>query len=155
MFVGYQGDLPAFLKATREELENLPCVTLDRIEEVEFAEMYEGKIYLVQEELVAAKQSTVRAVRNKYLVEYVDPVASNPLRWADLTEEEQEDIKNYRLYLLDYTKQANWWVRTPKTFAEWKEWQDRVAEYEAQRLADEEDQTEENNSEEPENSGNE
>jgi hypothetical protein len=33
MFIGYQNDKIAFMANTREELENLPCVTLDRIEE--------------------------------------------------------------------------------------------------------------------------
>ena len=46
MFVGYQGNLAVFVGETREELENLPCVTLDRIEEVEQAEMINGVIYI-------------------------------------------------------------------------------------------------------------
>ena len=46
MFVGYQGDLAVFIGETREELENLPCVTLDCIEEVELAEMIDGVIYV-------------------------------------------------------------------------------------------------------------
>ena len=33
MFIGYQNDKIAFVADTREELENMPCVTLDRIEE--------------------------------------------------------------------------------------------------------------------------
>lgn len=33
MFLGYQNDKIAFVAETREELENMPCVSFDRIEE--------------------------------------------------------------------------------------------------------------------------
>jgi hypothetical protein len=33
MFLGYQNDKIAFVAETKEELENMPCVTLDKIEE--------------------------------------------------------------------------------------------------------------------------
>ena len=33
MFLGYQNDKISFIANTREELENIPCVSLDRIEE--------------------------------------------------------------------------------------------------------------------------
>ena len=119
MFIGIQNEKPCFIGNTREELENLPCVQLDSIEEVEFAEMYNGVIYLSKENLDTAKQEVVRSVRNDYLVEYVDKIVSNPLRWADMTEEEQNKVKNYRKYLLDYTEEENWWEQNPKTFNEW------------------------------------
>ena len=35
MFLGYQNDKIAFVADTREELENIPCVTLDKIEETD------------------------------------------------------------------------------------------------------------------------
>lgn len=35
MFLGYQNDKIAFIADTKEELENLPCVTLDKIEETD------------------------------------------------------------------------------------------------------------------------
>jgi hypothetical protein len=35
MFLGYQNDKIAFIAETRDELENLPCVTLDKIEETD------------------------------------------------------------------------------------------------------------------------
>lgn len=35
MFLGYQNDRIAFVAETREELENMPCVTLDKIEETD------------------------------------------------------------------------------------------------------------------------
>lgn len=33
MFIGYQNDKIVFIAETKEELENMPCVILDRIEE--------------------------------------------------------------------------------------------------------------------------
>lgn len=49
----------------------------------------------------------VRSQRNQILVTVVDPLVSNPLRWADLTAEKQQAWANYRLALLDIPQQAN------------------------------------------------
>ena len=63
----------------------------------------------------------VRFIRNEYLRTFVDPVVSNPLRWQEMTEEEQNIYVNYRHYLLDYTETENWWLQNPMTLDEWKE----------------------------------
>lgn len=110
----------AFIAETREELENLPCVKLTEIKEVEFAESYNGVIYIDPVELQTTKEIVVRTVRNQYLVEYVDGVVSNPLRWAEMSAEEQAQITDYRRYLLDYTTAENWYEQNPLTFDEWK-----------------------------------
>lgn len=47
--------------------------------------------------------NVVRTVRNNKLQTEVDPVVSNPLRWNDMTEQQQNDWKNYRLALLAIT----------------------------------------------------
>ena len=65
-------------------------------------------------------QEEVRSVRNKYLEQYVDPIVSNPLRWADLSKKTQQLYIDYRLYLLNYTEQENWWLTNPFTFEEWE-----------------------------------
>lgn len=65
------------------------------------------------------KQAEVRAVRNQYLVDYVDPYQL-VIRWGTLTEAEQNDLINYRQYLLDYTNGEDWWKEKPLTFDEWK-----------------------------------
>lgn len=129
MFVGYQeklyngSDIPVldavFVAETQEELESLPCVVLDKIEEVDFAEMYNGYVYLSEEALIKAKQDYVRSIRNDYLVEYVDGAVSNPLRWADMNQELKDMYTNYRQYLLDYTEEDNWWEQNPLTLDEW------------------------------------
>lgn len=119
-YIGMQNDLIAFVADTREELESLPCVELTEIKEIEFAEQFGSVIYIDPAELQTAKEATVRAVRDKYLVEYVDGVVSNPLRWADMPAEEQTQITDYRRYLLDYTTAENWFEQNPLTFDEWK-----------------------------------
>lgn len=120
-YIGLQNGLVAFVADTREELENLPCVELTEIKEVEFAESYNGVIYIDPAELQTAKETAIRSVRDQYLVEYVDAVVSNPLRWADMSADEQANITNYRRYLLDYTEMENWWEQNPLPFEEWKE----------------------------------
>ena len=62
-------------------------------------------VALTQEELDATLASQVRYERDQKLVSEVDPVVSNPLRWADLSEQEQADVSAYRLALLDVPQQ--------------------------------------------------
>jgi hypothetical protein len=63
-------------------------------------------IVQTQEELDAAAADTVRAERNQKLLSEVDPVVTNPLRWADLTAEKQAEWAAYRRALLDVTAQS-------------------------------------------------
>ena len=60
-----------------------------------------------QEELDAMAADAVRSYRDHLLVTQVDPVVSNPLRWADMTTEQQQAWSNYRRALLDITLHAN------------------------------------------------
>lgn len=66
------------------------------------------------------KQTQVRAVREQYFVDYVDWYQSKPLLWEEMTEEEKQDIADYRKYLMDYTKGESWWEKNPLNFEEWK-----------------------------------
>lgn len=59
-----------------------------------------------QEELDAQAAAEARALRDHLLQTVVDPVVSNPLRWADLTPEKQAEWTAYRRALLDITEQA-------------------------------------------------
>jgi hypothetical protein len=59
-----------------------------------------------QEELDAQAAEAVRAQRNWLLANEVDPIVSNPLRWADMTAEEQNAWTAYRTALLNITDQA-------------------------------------------------
>lgn len=69
---------------------------------------------------LADKQTQVRVVREQYFADYVDFYQSKPLLWEEMTEEEKQDIADYRKYLMDYTKEENWWEQNPLTFEEWK-----------------------------------
>lgn len=82
-----------------------------------------GEEYLLRQDprAIEYEKNRVRGIRDSYLVEFVDPVVSNPLRWADMTEEEKQKYADYRRYLLDFTTQENWWESTPKTLEQWSE----------------------------------
>ena len=77
--------------------------------------------YLLREDphAIESEQNRVRDIRNSYLEQYVDPVVSNALRWADMSEEEKQKYEDYRHYLLDFTTQENWWESNPLTLEEW------------------------------------
>ena len=119
MFIGYQNNIARYIKNTREELEAIPHVTFDKIEEVPFAEMFNGAIYTSEEELNNAKAGDVRAVRNNYLETYVDP-KQLVMVWDSLSADDKQMYADYRTYLLDYTKSENWWLSYPMTLEEWK-----------------------------------
>ena len=78
------------------------------------------KVEPIPEPTAEEKAQNVRAIRDNYLTKYVDAVVSNPLRWADLTEEEQEKIKAYRHYLLDIPQSEGFPDVEVKTFEEWE-----------------------------------
>jgi hypothetical protein len=59
-----------------------------------------------QAELDAAAAAQVRAERDNILATEVDPIVSNPLRWADLTADKQAEWSAYRTALLDITDQS-------------------------------------------------
>jgi hypothetical protein len=56
--------------------------------------------------VVQSRFTTMRAVRDHKLASEVDPIVSNPLRWADLTAEKQAEWAAYRRALLDITAQS-------------------------------------------------
>ena len=59
-----------------------------------------------QAELDAHAAAAVRAQRDWLLQNEVDPIVSNPLRWADLTTEQQNAWAAYRTDLLNITDQS-------------------------------------------------
>jgi hypothetical protein len=46
----------------------------------------------------------VREIRNEKLQTEVDPIVTNPLRWGELSPEQQQAYSNYRRALLDITE---------------------------------------------------
>lgn len=72
----------------------------------------DGLTRITNEEFEAATAPTqkdlediARAERDRLLALHVDPVVSNPLRWADTPPEKQQQIINYRAALLDVPQQ--------------------------------------------------
>ena len=117
MFIGYQNDKIAFVADTREELKNLPCVTLDRIEKTDKEYFLHNGEY-VCEKPVEEMQAEVRAVRNSYLETYVDP-KQLVMVWDSLSADDKKLYADYRQYLLDYTEQEDWYLQNPMTLDEW------------------------------------
>ena len=72
------------------------------------------------------KQTQVRAVREQYFADYVDWYQEKIWLHEEMSDEEKQDIADYRKYLKDYTKQENWWEQNPLTFEEWKENKDEL-----------------------------
>lgn len=72
-----------------------------------------------QDEIDKATADIVRADRNLLLYREVDPIASNALRWASLSAEQQQAWADYRQALLDVPQQAGFphnvtWPSTPE-----------------------------------------
>jgi hypothetical protein len=67
---------------------------------------YAAYVPPTQEELDAALAASIRGQRNNLLATEVDPLVTNPLRWAELTEAQQAAWTQYRSALLDITAQA-------------------------------------------------
>lgn len=91
------------------------------IEVGEVEQAYNGMWYLagyVPSKSQEVKEQEVRQVRNDYLKDFVDPLQL-VLRWSDLSEEEQKFTREYRQYLLDYTKEEDWYEKNPDTYEEW------------------------------------
>jgi len=59
-----------------------------------------------QAELDATTAAQVRSERDNILATVVDPLVSNPLRWADLTADQQTAWSQYRTDLLAVPQQA-------------------------------------------------
>jgi hypothetical protein len=59
-----------------------------------------------QEELDAETAQEMRWERDRRLKSEVDPIVTNPLRWADLTTEKQNEWTQYRTDLLNVPQQA-------------------------------------------------
>ena len=78
----------------------------------------DGNLVHSKDKEVEVKSEKIRKVRNSYLVKYVDPKQLF-LVWNSLTDAEKSNYTGYRTYLLDYTKQPEWYEHNPKTLEEW------------------------------------
>lgn len=93
MFLGYRNDKIAFVAETKEELENLPCVTIDKIEETDKTYFLHNGSYVCEvpydqqvEEVRQARESAYRAeVDSPLMAEY------NRKKTFNLFEEGEEE----------------------------------------------------------------
>jgi len=109
--------------AINEEKE-FPCLVYDVIEEdnkhtiKDYIQANGEFVLATSDEAIEQKKEQVRQVRNGYLVDFVDPYQL-VIRWGELSETEQGYMKEYRQYLLDYTKEENWWLQNPNDYQTW------------------------------------
>ena len=75
-----------------------PVIPHSNPETVEVGTRWDGSNWVQTEDLVRSK-------RDKLLVEQVDVVAGNALRWASLSSDEQTSWATYRTALLDVPQQ--------------------------------------------------
>lgn len=94
MFIGYQNNTARYIKNTKEEFNSIPHVSIDRIEEVKFAEMFNGVIYANKDELFKAQTKLVEETRAGLYAAKVDPITAhiNRLRDEELTPEIAAEI---------------------------------------------------------------
>lgn len=126
MFLGYQinengEEFIASARENREDLENDIFMQFTKIEEIDdVVELISGSYYIGEEKIIEAKSEAMRKIRDSYLVKYVDSVVSNPLRWADMTSEDQQVYKDYRQYLLNVPQSKSFPNSEILTFDDWK-----------------------------------
>lgn len=73
-------------------------------------------------EILYEQTMEARVYRNQLLTEIVDPIATNPLRWGELSQERKDEVSAYRRALLDITDQAGFpadvvWPEVPPFLA--------------------------------------
>ena len=67
---------------------------------------YAAYVAPTQAELNAELAASLRAQRNDKLVNEVDPIVTNPLRWGELTDAKQAEWTQYRTDLLNLPEQS-------------------------------------------------
>ena len=68
---------------------------------------YAAYVAPTQAELDAELAAGLRGQRDQKLVEEVDPIVTNPLRWAELTDAKQAEWTQYRTDLLNLPDQSS------------------------------------------------
>lgn len=126
--IGYifeESELPEVSKFLNEDQTMMSKeydIITREIEKEDKKEEVEIHRYQIIEIPIEDLENSVRNKRNLYLEKYIDSVSSNPIRWNEFSEEEKQQIINYRRYLLDYPQSSETWYRhNPKTFEDWKD----------------------------------
>lgn len=92
MYLGYQNDKIAFIAETKEELENMPCVTLDKIEETDKTYFLHNGEYVCEVPFDQQVEEMRQARADAYANE-VDPLMAeyNRKKTFNLFEEGEEE----------------------------------------------------------------
>ena len=67
---------------------------------------YAAYVAPTQAELDAELSANLRGLRDQKLTQEVDPIVTNPLRWAELTDAKQAEWTQYRTDLLNLPEQS-------------------------------------------------
>ena len=67
---------------------------------------YAAYVAPTQAELDTELEANLRSQRDQKLVEELDPIVTNPLRWAELTSDKQTEWTQYRTDLLNVPQQS-------------------------------------------------
>ena len=95
MFIGYQNDKIAFVAETREELENLPCVILDKIEENSEEYVLQDGVYILKTEaeiLQSEENKQARIAELKQMLSDTDYILIKLAEDAASREEYAEEL---------------------------------------------------------------
>jgi hypothetical protein len=96
MFLGYQNDKIAFVADTREELENLPCVVFDKIEETSDEYVLHNGEYLLKSEAEVLQNQEEINKRIEELQQYLNDTDWYVARYSETGVEIPEEVKQKR-----------------------------------------------------------
>lgn len=85
--------------------EHYTCRKISDIEQIHYDAMTDTEKAQYNAEKLENAINSKRAERDELLRTEVDPFVTNPIRWGELSEEEQNLYKSYRVYLLDIPQQ--------------------------------------------------
>lgn len=106
MFLGYQNDKIAFIAETREELENMPCVTLDKIEETDKTYFLHNGEY-VCEVSIEQQNEAIRATREQLYIQTSDKLKADYDEAVARGAENAEELKTAWLESKDKIREEN------------------------------------------------
>ena len=102
----YEGWTPYTLDVNDADMTVDNTVLLAQMLEAGDISAYVAPTPPTQAEIDAANAASIRSERNGILAGFVDPIVTNPMRWAALTAVEQVEVTQYRTDLLNITEQA-------------------------------------------------
>lgn len=76
MFVCYQDEKPCYVVDTLDAVDAIPSVVFTKVEEVEFAVLYNDKVYLSEEDLYNAQVKYIESTRASLYNKKVDTLMS-------------------------------------------------------------------------------